>query len=234
MVSVLKKGTILESFIGLSEKMLNRLQVAQNHPARILNGTPNHVHITPVLSRIHRLPVRQCVTYKLLITLQKLCTVPLVHSTWGTCPLCIIITETLGPLLITGHWTLGVDRGIGTDAGRSQCKLNVTVSVILYASLKTFKKYVHFDVYANYLMNILIYIYTVPENVLKFCSSALHVKVFFTFFHVSLVSTECITKLSAPSGSNMSHIAHFEWTFEPFFTPTLAIFKISTILIKSE
>ena len=50
---------------------MSRLQVAQNHAARLLTGTPMRAHITPVLSELHWLPVRQRISYKILMTIHK-------------------------------------------------------------------------------------------------------------------------------------------------------------------
>ena len=56
---------------GLSDKLLSRLQIAQNHAARLLTGTPMRAHITPVLSDLHWLPIKQRVSYKILMTIHK-------------------------------------------------------------------------------------------------------------------------------------------------------------------
>jgi hypothetical protein len=56
---------------GLAEKQLSRLQVAQNHAARLLTCTHMRAHITPVLSHLHWLPVKQRVSYKVLMTIHK-------------------------------------------------------------------------------------------------------------------------------------------------------------------
>jgi len=52
---------------GLSECKINRLQKIQNTAARILMKSPRYCHITPVLKQLHWLPVRQRITFKILI-----------------------------------------------------------------------------------------------------------------------------------------------------------------------
>uniref|UniRef100_A0A8C6Q7A5 Reverse transcriptase domain-containing protein n=1 Tax=Nothobranchius furzeri TaxID=105023 RepID=A0A8C6Q7A5_NOTFU len=52
--------------IGLPASALNRLQVVQNAAARFLTNTPRRDHITPVLARLHWLPVNFRVKFKIL------------------------------------------------------------------------------------------------------------------------------------------------------------------------
>ncbi len=61
--------------VGLPDKMLSRLQLAQNCAARLVKGVRKHDHITPVLRSLHWLPVKQRITYKILILAYKV-----VHS----------------------------------------------------------------------------------------------------------------------------------------------------------
>lgn len=51
---------------GVSQKLLSRLQVVHNNAARLLTGINRCEHITPVLCKLHWLPVKQRIAYKLL------------------------------------------------------------------------------------------------------------------------------------------------------------------------
>ena len=55
---------------GVPEKDLNKLQRLQNSAAR--SGTKLRDHITPVLRTLHWLPVRQRVTFKILLIVYKI------------------------------------------------------------------------------------------------------------------------------------------------------------------
>lgn len=57
--------------LGLPAKTLSRLQLAQHNAARVLTGTKRAEHITPVLQKLHWLPVQQRVAFKVLTTIQK-------------------------------------------------------------------------------------------------------------------------------------------------------------------
>ena len=57
--------------LGAPEKLVHKLQVAQNSAARLLTGTSRREHITPVLKHLHWLPVRQRITFKVLTNIQK-------------------------------------------------------------------------------------------------------------------------------------------------------------------
>jgi len=50
---------------GIIGNLFRRLQSIQNAAARILTGTRRRDHISPVLSRLHWLPVKQRVVFKL-------------------------------------------------------------------------------------------------------------------------------------------------------------------------
>ena len=50
-----------------SDKLYQRLQKIQNSAARLITGTTNREHITPVLRSLHWLPVRFRVDYKLMV-----------------------------------------------------------------------------------------------------------------------------------------------------------------------
>ena len=56
---------------GLHKSVINRLQYAQNCAARLVTRTRSSEHITPVLRRLHWLPVRQQITYKILLLTYK-------------------------------------------------------------------------------------------------------------------------------------------------------------------
>ena len=53
--------------LGLPQSAIDRLQYVQNCAARLMTRTRNLEHITPVLRRLHWLPVRQRITYKILL-----------------------------------------------------------------------------------------------------------------------------------------------------------------------
>jgi len=49
---------------GISDGLLQRLQLAQNAAARLVTGARRRDHITPVLRQLQRLPVHQRVVFK--------------------------------------------------------------------------------------------------------------------------------------------------------------------------
>ena len=53
---------------GIKEALINKLQMVQNSAARLIARQRKHQHITPVLIRLHWLPVRWRVQYKLLVS----------------------------------------------------------------------------------------------------------------------------------------------------------------------
>ena len=57
--------------LGLIDRQMHRLQMAQNNAARCLTGTCYRQHISPVLQQLHWLPVRQRVVFKVLTTIHK-------------------------------------------------------------------------------------------------------------------------------------------------------------------
>ena len=58
-------------FYGITDNLFRRLQSIQNAAARLLTGTRRRDHISPVLSRLHWLPVKQRVVFKLVILVFK-------------------------------------------------------------------------------------------------------------------------------------------------------------------
>jgi len=52
---------------GVQDKQLKKLQSAQNAAARVLARVRKREHITPVLRRLHWLPIRQRVEFKVLL-----------------------------------------------------------------------------------------------------------------------------------------------------------------------
>ena len=57
---------------GVPEKDLNKLQRLQDSAARLVTRTKLRDHITPVLRTLHWLPVRQRVTFKILLIVYKI------------------------------------------------------------------------------------------------------------------------------------------------------------------
>ena len=57
--------------VGLPQKTLSRLQVAQNSAARLLTGALRRDHITPILKELHWLPVNQRILFKCLNVVMK-------------------------------------------------------------------------------------------------------------------------------------------------------------------
>ena len=61
------------AYVGLPQKSLHRLQLAQNSAAQIINLTPRHHHITPVLQRLNWLTVsKRCQLKILMLTFKVL------------------------------------------------------------------------------------------------------------------------------------------------------------------
>ena len=52
---------------GLSTKMTSKLQRIQNTAARLVSCVPRSSHITPVLRKLHWLPITSRITYKILL-----------------------------------------------------------------------------------------------------------------------------------------------------------------------
>ena len=62
---------IIVMHLGVSQASLSRLQLVQNSAARLLTGTKKREHITPVLIKLHWLPVRYRIHYKVLLYVFK-------------------------------------------------------------------------------------------------------------------------------------------------------------------
>ena len=56
---------------GLSQSVIDRLQYVQNCAAQLVTRTWSSEHITPVLRRLHWLPVRQWITYEIVLLMYK-------------------------------------------------------------------------------------------------------------------------------------------------------------------
>ena len=56
---------------GLHRSVIDRLQYVHNCATRLVTRTRSSEHITPVLRRLHWLPVRQRITYKILLLTYK-------------------------------------------------------------------------------------------------------------------------------------------------------------------
>lgn len=58
---------------GLSQYQYDRLQRVLNAAARVVCLVPKFEHITPVMRRLHRRPVRYRVMFKILLLVNKVC-----------------------------------------------------------------------------------------------------------------------------------------------------------------
>ena len=56
---------------GISDYNINRLQRIQNSAARIVTNTRKYDHMTPILQKLHWLPVRQRIHFKILLITYK-------------------------------------------------------------------------------------------------------------------------------------------------------------------
>jgi len=56
---------------GVSNELLQKLQVIQNVAARVVMGARKFDHITPLLRKLHWLPVRQRIRFTLAMTIYK-------------------------------------------------------------------------------------------------------------------------------------------------------------------
>jgi len=57
--------------VGLSARLLDKLQSLQNTAARLVTGTKKFDHIMPVLLELHWLPVRQRLKFKTAVLVFK-------------------------------------------------------------------------------------------------------------------------------------------------------------------
>ena len=57
---------------GLPASQLSRLQMIQNNAARLVTGTPRYEHISPVLHKLHWLPVEKRIMFKVLLQVYKI------------------------------------------------------------------------------------------------------------------------------------------------------------------
>ena len=55
----------------LPSTVLQKLQHVQNSAARLLTHSPSREHTTPILRQLHRLPMKQRISFKILITTFK-------------------------------------------------------------------------------------------------------------------------------------------------------------------
>ncbi len=58
-------------YLGVSQSLLSRLLLVQNAGARLLTGTRNREHISPVLISLHWLPIKYRIHFKTLLFVYK-------------------------------------------------------------------------------------------------------------------------------------------------------------------
>ena len=58
-------------YSGISQVNLNKLQRIQNSLARVITNTSKYQHITPILKKLHWLPIKQRINYKLCLLTYK-------------------------------------------------------------------------------------------------------------------------------------------------------------------
>ena len=58
-------------YSGISQSNLNKLQRIQNSLARVITNTSKYQHITPTLKKLHWLPLKQRIDYKLCLLTYK-------------------------------------------------------------------------------------------------------------------------------------------------------------------
>ena len=58
-------------YSGISQANLNKLQRIQNSLARVITNTSKYQHITPTLKKLHWLPIKQRIDYKLCLLTYK-------------------------------------------------------------------------------------------------------------------------------------------------------------------
>ena len=67
---------------GISQTNHNKLQRIQNPLARVITNTSKSQHITPTLKKLHWLPIKQRIDYKIYLLTYK--TLSLVHQPWDS------------------------------------------------------------------------------------------------------------------------------------------------------
>jgi len=82
-LSVEARKTVVHAFVssrlddcnsllfGFTDSLVQRLQAVQNAAAHLVSGTRRSEHITPVLRQLHRLPVWQCIEFKIAVLVYK-------------------------------------------------------------------------------------------------------------------------------------------------------------------
>ena len=58
-------------YMGLPLRLMRKLQVVQNAAARLLTGVRKHQYISPVLAKLHWLPIRFRIDFKVLMLTYK-------------------------------------------------------------------------------------------------------------------------------------------------------------------
>ncbi len=58
-------------YLGVSQSVISKLQLVQYAAARLLTSTTKREHITPVLEKLHWLPVKYRIQYKVLLYVFK-------------------------------------------------------------------------------------------------------------------------------------------------------------------
>ncbi len=56
---------------GCPASSINKLQIVQNAAARVLTRSRKYDHITPILQSLHWLPIKFCISYKILLLAYK-------------------------------------------------------------------------------------------------------------------------------------------------------------------
>jgi len=56
---------------GCPAYSINKLQLVQNAPARVLTSSRKYDHVTPILSSLHWLPIKFHINYKVLLLTYK-------------------------------------------------------------------------------------------------------------------------------------------------------------------
>ena len=59
--------TMVTLWYGINSCLLDNLQCIENSAARLLTGTKKYEHISPILAKLHWLPVRSRIEYKILL-----------------------------------------------------------------------------------------------------------------------------------------------------------------------